>query len=41
MENRVVTRRRIRENWNLPLVTSKDGKALIQKILERAKPTAE
>ena len=41
VENRVVTRRRIRENWNLPLFTSKEGKALIQQVLEWAKPVAE
>jgi len=41
VENRAVTRRRIRENWNLPLFTSKEGEALIQEILQRAKPSAE
>jgi tRNA(His) guanylyltransferase len=40
-ENRVVIRRRIRDNWNLPLFTSKEGKALIQQVLEWAKPVAE
>jgi len=41
VENRMVTRRRIRENWNLPLFTSKEGKVLIQQVLEWAKPVAE
>ena len=41
LENLVVTRRRIRENWNLPLFTSKEGKELIQQALEWAKPIAE
>jgi len=41
VKNRAVTRRRIRENWNLPLFTSKEGEALIQEILQRAKPSAE
>jgi len=41
VENRAGTRRRIRENWNLPLFTSKEGEALIQEILQRAKPSAE
>lgn len=41
VDNRLVTRRRIQANWNLPLFTSKEGKALIQKILEWAKPVAE
>jgi len=35
--NLTATRRRIRENWNLPLFTSKEGKALVKKILEWAK----
>jgi len=39
MKNHVVTRRRIRENWNLPLFSSKEGKNLIQQILEWAKPS--
>jgi tRNA(His) 5'-end guanylyltransferase len=41
MENRAVTRKRIRENWNLPLFTTKEGHALIQQILEWAKPEIE
>jgi len=41
VNNLVVIRRRIRENWNLPLFTSKEGKALIKKIPKWAKPVAE
>lgn len=37
VENRVVTRRRIKENWDLPLFSSTEGNNLIQKILEQAK----
>jgi len=33
-----VTRWRIRENWNLPQFSSKEGQALIQKILEWGSP---
>jgi len=38
-KNHWVTRRRIRENWNLPLLSSKEGRALIQQILKWAKPS--
>jgi len=38
-KNHWVTRRRIRENWNLPLLPSKEGRALIQQILKWAKPS--
>ena len=34
----VVTRRRIKENWSLPLFSSTEGQALIQRVLEWAKP---
>jgi tRNA(His) guanylyltransferase len=40
-ENLVVIRRRIQENWDLPLFTSNEGRALIQQILEWVKPVAE
>jgi tRNA(His) guanylyltransferase len=33
-ENRVVTRWKIDENWNLPLFTSEDGVKLIKQVLE-------
>ena len=36
--NRAVTRRRIEENWELPLFSSEKGRSLIQQILEWAKP---
>ncbi len=36
-----VTRKRILENWNLPLFSSKEGQTLIQRALEWAKPGAE
>ena len=39
VKNHVVTRRRIRENWNLPLFSSKEGQDLIQQILMWAKPS--
>ena len=39
VKNHVVTRRRIRENWNLPLFSSKEGKSLIQQILRWTKPS--
>lgn len=39
VKNRMVTRRRIRENWDLPLFSSTEGNNLIQKILEWAKPS--
>jgi len=35
-----VTRKRIIENWNLPLFSSTEGRALIQRVLEWAKPDA-
>jgi len=41
VEKLAVTRRRIQENWNLPIFTSKEGKALIQQVLQWAKPGAE
>ena len=34
-----VTRKRIQENWDLPLFSSKEGQALIQRVLEWAKPS--
>jgi len=39
VKNHVVTRRQIRENWNLPLFSSKEGQDLIQQILKWAKPS--
>ena len=39
LKNHVVTRWRIRENWNLPFFSSKEGKSLIQQILGWAKPS--
>jgi len=33
-----VTRWRIRENWNLPLFSSSEGKALIKQVIECSKP---
>jgi tRNA(His) guanylyltransferase len=33
VENRAVTRRRIQENWSLPLFRSKEGHSLVQQIL--------
>jgi len=39
--NQTVIRRRITENWTLPLFPSTEGRALIQQILNWAKPTAE
>jgi tRNA(His) 5'-end guanylyltransferase len=39
VKNQMVTRRRIRENWNLPIFSSKEGGSLIQQILEWAKPS--
>jgi len=38
LETQSVTRWRIRENWNLPIFSSADGKALVQQVLEWAKP---
>jgi len=37
-KNRWVTRRKIRENWDLPLFSSKEGQILIQQILRWTKP---
>ena len=34
-----VTRRRIVENWNLPLLSSTEGQGLIQQVLEWVKPS--
>ena len=39
VKNRWVTRRQIKENWNLPLFSSKEGQYLIQQILSWAKPS--
>jgi tRNA(His) 5'-end guanylyltransferase len=39
VKNRIVTRRRIIENWNLPLFSSKEGQSLISKSLSGAKPS--
>jgi len=39
VKNHAVTRRRIRENWNLPLFSSKEGQDLVQQILRWAKPS--
>jgi tRNA(His) 5'-end guanylyltransferase len=36
----IVTRKRIVENWNLPLFSFTEGQALIQRVLEWAKPIA-
>jgi len=36
--NRTVDRRRIKENWKLPLFSSEKGHTLIRKILEQVKP---
>jgi len=38
LETQSVTRWRIQENWNLPIFSSADGKALVQQVLEWAKP---
>jgi len=38
VKNYTVTRWRIEESWDLPLFSSKEGQALIQQILEWAKP---
>jgi len=37
-KNHWITRRQIKENWSLPLFSSKEGQALIQQILNWAKP---
>jgi len=34
VKNQIVTRRQIKENWNLPLFSSKEGEDLIRRILE-------
>ena len=39
-KSQIVTRRQIKEKWNLPLFSSKEGQALIQQILRRARPSA-
>lgn len=39
LENLTVTRWCIQENWNLPLFTSTDGRALLKQILEWTKPS--
>jgi len=38
VEDRQVTRWRVKENWNLPQFSSKEGQARIEKILEWGKP---
>ena len=38
IRSHTVTRRRIKENWELPLFSSEKGHTLIKKILERVKP---
>jgi len=38
LETRTVTRWRVVENWNLPVFSSKEGKALIQQIMDWTKP---
>jgi len=38
-KNHWVTRRQIKENWNLPLFSSKEGQNLIQQVLRWAKPS--
>jgi len=38
LETHSVTRWRIRENWNLPVFSSADGKAFVQRVLQWAKP---
>jgi len=39
VKNHMAKRWRIRENWNLPLLSSKEGQDLIQQILGWAKPS--
>jgi len=39
VKNHMVKRLRIKENWNLPLFSSHEGKELIQQILKWAKPS--
>jgi len=38
VKNQIATRRQIKENWNLPLFSSKEGKDLIRQILKWIKP---
>jgi tRNA(His) guanylyltransferase len=38
VKNHIVIRRQIKENWNLPLFSSKEGKDLIRQILRWTKP---
>jgi tRNA(His) guanylyltransferase len=38
VKNQIVTRRQIKENWNLPLFSSKEGQDLIRQILRWAEP---
>jgi len=38
VQNHMVTRRRIKENWGFSLFSSTKGNNLIRKILEQAKP---
>jgi tRNA(His) guanylyltransferase len=38
VKNQIATRRQIKENWNLPLFSSKEGKDLIRQILRWAEP---
>jgi len=40
-ENRVVTRWKIKENWNLPLFTSNDGVELIKQVLDWSRQKRE
>jgi tRNA(His) guanylyltransferase len=40
VKNQIVTRRQIKENWNLPLFSSKEGQDLIRQILRWVKPSA-
>ena len=39
-KNQIVTRRQIKQNWNLPLFSSKEGQDLIRQILSWVKPSA-
>ena len=38
VNDKQVTRWRVKEDWNLPLLSTTEGQALIQKILEWASP---
>jgi len=40
VKNHRVTRRQIKENWNLPIFSSNEGQDLIRQILNWAKPSA-